>query len=138
VPSITRLCLHVGNPIYNSVHSVLGSPIPTLSLKLNLTLILILTLTVTLTLLTLTVTVKRQNSPLFRRISPQHHPNDAMFTSALYIRDYTGHHPVLSTSRRPVLSAHTSGSRRALRTRFPTCRHSVPIINAPAVGRSTP
>jgi len=47
--------LHVVNLTYNSTHSTLGRPMPTLSLKLNLT----------LTLLTLTVTVKWWNSPLF-------------------------------------------------------------------------
>ena len=126
-----RLCLHVGNPAYNSIHSMLGSPMPTLSLKLNLTLILVLTLILTLlTLLSPTdhncETIK---SHLFLWNKSQHHRR--CHVSELHCNtvhpgpDYTGHQPALGITdflTSSIYCLYSSGSWRAYHIRFLSCR----------------
>jgi len=86
VPLSHMICLHVGNPTHNSTHSMLGSPIPTISPKVNLTLILRLMLTLALLTL-LNPTNPNRNCQMmkfasFRRIrlKRKHDQNDAIFS----------------------------------------------------------
>jgi len=61
-------------------------------------------------------TVAKNDDISFHRINPQHRRNDAIFSTTLYIREYTGHQSALGITDFPSSSAF------CLYVGFPTCR----------------
>jgi len=113
------LCLHIRNPKYNSIHSMLKSyphPITKTKLILNvmltLTTLTLFTLVTMLTLLTLIVTVKWWNSLFLTNKSFKPSQQCCIYKQTA-TGTITGHQLALGelTSRCLVFSAYSSGSR---------------------------